>query len=276
VILVTGATGKVGKELVKELKAARAPFRVGVRSPESAAGTDAALFDFDRPETFAGALQGVDSVFLLTSGGTAREARVVDAAKKAGVERLVKLSGWGAEEDAFVIGRAHRSVEQTVEGSGLAWTFLRPNGFMQNYSTSNAGLIKAQGVFYDSTHDSRYSTIDARDIGVAAAKVLTETGHDGKAYKLSGPEALSTTEIAEKISRVIGRAVRHVNLPDGEYKKALVGFGMPEAHADALVDLNVYYRTGAGAPVTPDFERLAGRKPGNFDQFARDNARVWQ
>jgi uncharacterized protein YbjT (DUF2867 family) len=276
VIFVTGATGKVGQELVKELKADRAPFRVGVRSPEKAAGMDAALFDFDRPETFAGALQGVDSLFLLTSGGTQREAVVVDAAKKAGVERLVKLSVWGAEEDAFVIGRAHRSVEQKIEASGMAWTFLRPNGFMQNYSTSGAALIKTQGVFYDSSRDARYSTIDARDIGVVAAKVLTEAGHDGKAYKLSGPEALSNTEIAEKLSRVIGKPVRHIDLPDSEYKKVLVGFGMPEAYADAIVDLNVYYRAGGGAPVTPDFERLVGRKPGNFDQFARDNAKVWQ
>ena len=275
-ILVTGATGKVGQELVKELRAARAAFRVGARSPEKIAGMEAVPFDFDRPATFAGALQGVDSLFLLTSGGTDREAGLVEAAKKAGVRRLVKLSVWGAEDDAFVIGRAHRSVEQKIEASGLAWTFLRPNGFMQNYSTSSAGLIKAQGVFYDSSRDARYSVIDARDVGVVAAKALTEPGHEGKAYKLSGPEALSNTEIAEKISRASGRPVRHVDLPDGEYKKALVGFGIPEAYADAIVDLNRYYRTGAGAPVTADFERLVGRRPGNFDQFARDHASVWQ
>jgi uncharacterized protein YbjT (DUF2867 family) len=275
-ILVTGATGKVGQELVKELKTARAPFRAGARSPDKVAGMDATLFDFDRPDTFSTALAGVDSLFLLTSGGTQREAGVVNAAKKAGVRRLVKLSVWGAEEDAFVIGRAHRSVEQKIESSGMAWTFLRPNGFMQNYSTSSAALIRTQGVFYDSTRDARYSVIDARDIGVVAAKVLTEPGHVGKAYKLSGPEALSNTEIAEKISRASGRPVRHIDLPDGDYKKSLVGFGIPEEYADAIVDLNVYYRSGAGAPVTPDFERLVGRKPGTFDQFARDNARVWQ
>jgi uncharacterized protein YbjT (DUF2867 family) len=276
VILVTGATGKIGQELVKELKAAGAAFRAGARNPAKVTGMNAVLFDFDRPETFAGALAGVDVLFLLTSGGTERETGAVDAAKKAGVRKVVKLSVWGAEEDAFIIGRLHRSVEQAIEASGMAWTFLRPNGFMQNYSTSSAGLIKSQGVIYDSTRDARYSVIDAHDVGVVAAKVLTEPGHEGKAYKLSGPEALSNTEIAEAISRAIGRPVRHVDLPDAEYKKALVGFGMPGAYADAIVDLNAYYRTGAGAPVTPDFERLTGRKPRNFDQFARDHVGVWK
>ena len=275
-ILVTGATGKVGRELVEELGAAGAPFRAGTRSPATVTVTNAVPSTSTGPRRSPERSQGVDSLFLLTSGGTERETGVVDAAKKAGVRQVVKLSVWGAEEDAFVIGRLHRSVEQAIEASGLAWTFLRPNGFMQNYSTSGAGLIKSQGVIYDSTHDARCSVIDAHDIGVVAARALTEPGHEGKAYKLSGPEALSNTEIAEKISRAVGRPVRHVDLPDDEYKKGLVGFGMPGTYADAIVDLNHYYRTGAAAPVTPDFERLVGRKPGTFDQFARDHAGVWK
>jgi uncharacterized protein YbjT (DUF2867 family) len=274
-ILVTGANGKIGRELVRELEAARAPFRLGVRSPDSRGG-GAVLFDFDRPETFPAALAGVERLFLLTSGGTEREVAAVEAAKKAGVAHVVKLSVWGAEEDAFTIGRAHRSVEEAIEGSGLRWTFLRPNGFMQNFSTYKRDGIRSQGVIADSTGDSAWSAVDARDVGAVAAKALTEKGHEGRAYKLSGPEALSQSQMAERISRATGRTVRYVDLTDAVYRSALIGFGVPEVWADALVDLNAYYRTGAGAPVTPDVAQVLGRPPGTFDRFARDHAAVWQ
>lgn len=275
-ILVTGATGKVGSALVERLEAAGGRFRVAARSPEKAAGKQAVLFDFDRPETFPSALAGIEKLFLLTSGGTQRETAAVAAAKKAGVERIVKLSVWGAEEDAFALGRLHRAVERDIEASGLDWTFLRPNSFMQNFSTSLAPTIKSQGAFYPYGHSARISVIDARDIGAVAAKALTEEGHSGKAYKLSGPESLTNQEMAEKLSRAIGRTVRFVDLPDDEYEKALVAAGVPAPYAAALVDLSRYYTTGAGAAVTPDFERVAGRRPISFDQFARDHARVWQ
>jgi len=274
-ILVTGATGKVGRELVRELKAAGVPFRVGVRHPESH-GEGAVLFDFDRPETFPTALAGVDRLFLLTSGGTEREVAAVEAAKQARVSHVVKLSVWGAEEDACTIGRAHRAVEKAIEASGLPWTFLRPNGFMQNLSTYKRDGIRSQGVIADSTADSAWSIVDARDVGAVAAKALTERGHEGRAYKLSGPEALSQTQMAEKISEATGRTVRYVDLSDAAYRAAQVGFGVPQAWADALVDLNVYYRTGAGAPVTPDVAKILRRPPGTFDRFARDHSAVWQ
>ncbi len=275
-ILVTGATGKVGSALVERLEAAGSRFRVAARSPEKAAGRQAVLFDFDRPETFPAAFAGVERLFLLTSGGTERETAAVAAAKKAGVRRVVKLSVWGADEDAFALGRLHRAVERAIEGSGLSWTFLRPNSFMQNFSTAHAPTIKSQGAFYPYGHDARISVIDARDIGAVAAKVLTEEGHAGKAYKLSGPESLTNQEMAEKLSRALRRTVRFVDLPDAEYEKALVAAGVPPPYAAALVDLSRYYVTGAGAAVTPDVERVTGRRPISFDQFARDHASVWQ
>jgi uncharacterized protein YbjT (DUF2867 family) len=274
-ILVTGATGKIGRELVRELKAAGAPFRVGVRNPESH-GEGAVLFDFDRQETFPAALAGVDRLFLLTSGGTEREVAAVEAAKRARVSHVVKLSVWGAEEGAFTIGRAHRAAEKAIEASGLAWTFLRPNGFMQNFSTYKRDGIRSQGVISDSTADSAWSIVDARDVGAVAAKVLTGKGHEGRAYKPSGPESLSQTQMAEKISKAVGKPVRYVDLSDADYKKAQLSYGVPEAWADALVDLNVYYRSGAGASITRDVEKVLGRPPGTFDRFARDHAAVWQ
>jgi uncharacterized protein YbjT (DUF2867 family) len=276
VILVTGATGKVGRELVKELRSAGAPFRVGARSPEKVSEMDAVLFDFDRPETFGPALAGADKLFLLTSGGTQREAAVVDAARKAGIKHIVKLSVWDAEKDAFVLGRHHRAVEQKIEASGLPWTFLRPNSFMQNFTTAHAPPIRSQGAFYPYGHDAKISVIDARDIAAVAATALTGSGHAGKAYKLSGPEALTNQQMAQKLTKAIGKTVKFVDLPDTEYVKALVAAGVPPAYAEALADLSRYYTTRAGALVTPEVERVIGRKPISFDQFVRDYAGVWQ
>lgn len=276
-ILVTGATGKVGQEVVKELQRRKAPFKVGARSPEKVAGMDAVPFDFDRPETFGAALAGVDSLFLLTPpGGTEREVAVVDAAKKARVKHLVKLSVWGADGEAFVFGRGHRAVERAIEASGLPWTFLRPNGFMQNFSTAHGVEIKNQGAFALCGADAAYSIIDARDIGAVAAEVLTApASHVGRAYTLSGPEALSNAAIAEKISSAAGRAVKYVAMPEADYKKTMLGFGLPEEFLDAFIDLQRYYRTGAAERTTPEVEGVLGRKPISFDRFARDHASAW-
>lgn len=276
-ILVTGATGKVGQALVKKLTTAGATFRVGARAPEKISGADAVLFDLDRPETFGPALQGVDKLFLLSSGGTGREAAVVDAAKKAGVSHIVKLSVWDAEKNGFEFGRIHREIEKRIEASGVSWTFLRPNSFMQNFVDSHGPAIRSQGAFYPYGHQAKMSVIDARDIGAVAAKVLTEDGHAGKAYQLSGPESLSNQDMAEKLTKAIGKPVKFVDLPDTEYVKALVGAGLPQPYAEGLADISRYFSTtGAAAPVTPDVERVTGRKPIPFDQFARDYAAAWK
>lgn len=272
-ILVTGSTGKIGRELVAELGRLGVPFRVGSRKPD---GGGAVLFDFDRPETFAPALAGVEKMFLLTSGGTGREVAAAEAARKAGVRQIVKLSVWGADEDAFTIGRAHRVVEREIERSGLAWTFLRPNGFMQNFTTYKAAAIRDLGGIADSTADSRWSIVDARDVGAVAAQALTRNGHEGRTYSLSGPEALSQPEMATRISKAVGKAVRYVDLADTEYRQVQIDHGTPSAYADALVDMNVYYRSGAGAPLTPDVEKVLGRRPGNFNDFVQTHAAVWK
>jgi uncharacterized protein YbjT (DUF2867 family) len=274
-ILVTGATGKVGRPLVAELEASGTPFRVGARSPGKA-GRSAVFFDYDRPESFGPALDGVTRFFLLTSGGTEREAAAVEAARKAGVSHVVKLSVWGAEEDSFVFGRMHRAIEKKIEESGIPWTLLRPNGFMQNFTTYKLDAIRARGAIVDSTGDGRWSIVDTRDVGAVAARVLTHEGHEGRAYALSGPESLSQAEMAERVSKGIGKPVRYVDQSDAEYRKSQRAWGAPEAYAEALVDLNAYYRRGGGASVTRDVEKVLGRPPGSFDQFVRDHAALWK
>ncbi len=274
-ILVTGGTGKVGEAVVAELKKAEAPMRLAARSPQKA-GPDAVAFDFDRPETFAPALRGIEKLFLLTSGGTEREGPVVDAAAKAGVRHVVKLSVWGAETEAFSFARAHRAIEKKIEASRLSHTFLRPNGFMQNFSTFLAPVIRSQGAFFFPS-DFRHSIVDTRDVGAVGARALIDDrAHAGRAYKLSGPESLSNSEIAARLTAAAGKPIAFVRVPKEEYRKGLVGSGMPEGYVDAYLDLLRFYDTGKGEEITGDAERVLGRKPGSFDAFAREFAGVWR
>ena len=272
-ILVTGATGTVGTQVVKALSGRGARFRAGYRTrPQNVpAGHEAVALDFDKPETLGPALRGIETLFLL-SNTVAPEANVVRAAREAGVRRIVKLSVMHAAREEFTFAKWHRAAERAVEGSGLAWTFLRPGGFMQNVVNYMGDTIKGQGAFYVSAPDAPIAHIDARDIGAAAARVLTEPGHEGKAYEMSGPAAVTYREIAAVLTRVLGREIRCVALSDEDYRAGAIGAGMPDFYADALVDLGRFYRTGKAAEVTPDARELLGRDLIRFEQFAQDYA----
>jgi uncharacterized protein YbjT (DUF2867 family) len=272
-ILVTGATGTVGTEVVKALAGRGQPFRAGYRTrPQNVpGGQEAVALDFDKPETLGPALRGVETVFLLSST-VAPEANVVRAAREAGVRRIVKLSVMRCAREEFTFAKWHHAAERAVEGSGLQWTFLRPGGFMQNVLNYMGDSIKGQGAFYVSAPDAPIAHIDARDIGAAAARVLTEPGHEGQAYELSGPAALTYNEIAGILTRALGREIRCVALSDDDYRAGAIGAGMPEAYADALVDLGRFYRSGRAAEVTPDLRRLLGRDGIHFEKFAEDYA----
>jgi uncharacterized protein YbjT (DUF2867 family) len=217
-ILVTGATGKVGQHVVKELAGRGEKPRVLLRDPGKTSQLkgfvgDALQGDFDKPDTVAKALQGADKVFLVTPADqrqVAREKTFIDAAKAAGVKRLVYLSAIGATPDSTVtMGRAHAEVEAYLKGSGIPWTILEPNGFMQNF-LNDAATIRSQGAIYYPAADARVSFIDARDIGLAAAVALTSDGHAGKTYVLTGPEPVSYRETAALIGRA---AVVTTDLP---------------------------------------------------------------
>ncbi len=271
-IFVAGASGTVGSELVKALSKRQIRFRVGHHQrPVGAPGAESVPFDYEKLDTIKSALAGAEAVFLL-SGLVTPELKVVREAKAAGVKRLVKLSVWGAAEEAFSFAKWHRPVEREIEASGLRWTFLRPNGFMQNVVNFMGATIKAQGAFYAPEAEARISHVDARDIAEVAATVLTGAGHEGKAYTLSGPQALTYGEIADTLSRVLGRKISCVSISDDDYRKGAMGAGMPEVYADALVDLARYYREGGAARVTADVKAVTGREPIAFEQFARDHA----
>jgi len=280
-ILITGASGNVGSEVVKQAAAAGLRLRAAYQSPDKTraapAGVETVLMDYTQPETVRVALRGVKRVFLVgppTANVAELEGGVVRECQRAGVTHIVKLSALGGRQAIFP--SLHRDSEERIEASGVAFTFLRPNGFMQNVVTYNAVTINSQNAFYAAQASGAVSHIDVRDIGAVAVKVLADDRHERQAYALTGPEALTNDQLAEKLSRATGRTLRYIDLPPAELKKALLGAGMPEWSADALLDLQRLYREGKASLVDPAVERILGRRATTFDQFARDYAATFQ
>lgn len=245
---------------------------------ERANGGDAVSIDFAKPETLRPAFAGIDAVFLLGSGGRGQveaEVNVADEAKAAGVKRVVKLSVFGAAGEQFAFAKIHRAAERAVEASGLAWTFLRANGFMQNFVNHMGASITTQNAIYQPSGDATISHIDVRDIARVAVRVLTSAGHDGQAYELSGPAALSYHEAAATLSRVTSRPITYVAVSDAAARAGMLAAGMPDFYADYVLDLNRYYRSGAGSQVTSAVKQITGREPTSFEEFSRDHAEAF-
>ncbi|MGH7571392.1 MAG: SDR family oxidoreductase [Gemmatimonadota bacterium] len=283
-ICVTGAGGTVGSELVEQLESATAPFRAAYFSNEKAEATrargiDTVIIDYNRPETLHEGFQECDKLFLLgpnTVNQTQLELNAVEAAQAVGVRHIVKQSVLGAEDETFSLAKVHRPVEEAIGSSGVAWTFLRPNSFMQNVVTYMGETIRAEGAFYSASGEGKISHVDVRDIAAVAVKALTEPGHEGKVYTLTGPEALTYEELAKELSRVLRRSISHVNLSPSDLKSALLAEGMPEEIADRMLDLERYYREDRASGITNDIKQVTGRDPRRFAQYARDSARLLQ
>jgi uncharacterized protein YbjT (DUF2867 family) len=276
-ILVTGASGNVGREVLKQLSQGghqvRAAYQTSQKAADAPAGVETTIVDFNRPDTLSAALNGIDCVFLVgpvAPNLVELESNATEEIKRAGVPHLVKLSAMGTRAATFP--RQHAESEDHIKASGVAWTFLRPNGFMQNMVIYNAATVRGQNAFYGSAGDGKVSQVDLRDIGAVAVRVLTEDGHTGRTYTLTGPAALSNSEIAAILSSVLGREIRHVNLLPNQMKQAMLGAGMPEWNANGIIDLEALYRKGGASTVSSDIERVLGRKPIGYQQFARDYA----
>ena len=282
-VLLIGATGKIGRNVATRLAAGGTATRALVRDPAKAAdlaeaGIELVQGSAGDPAALGSAMEGVDTVYLALGGMHDQEALekgVIDAAAAAGVGRIVKISVVGAAPDAIVnLARWHHAIEEHLAASGVPATVLRPNFFMQNYLGS-AGSIAGEGKLYGNAGTGATSLIDDRDIADVAVAALTQDGHIGATYTLTGAEALTQDQVTEQIGAATGKPVAYVNLTDDQMRGALLGMGIPEWLADDYVALGVVQQNGWAAGTTNDVETVLGRAPRTFASFARDHAAVF-
>jgi uncharacterized protein YbjT (DUF2867 family) len=279
-ILVIGATGTNGKEVVTRLSAMGQKVRALVRDPAKAEelilpNVELVKGDLGDAASLDAALKGVEKAFIVT----AVDRRQVpwcrtffDAAKRAGTKHVVKFSGMGAGADSPAeLMRDHGTSDKLLTESGLGYTILRPNSFYQNMLWS-AGTIKAQGAFYLPLRDARQSLVDVRDIATVAVAVLTGSGHTGKTYEITGPQSLSMNDVAATFTKVLGRPIKYVDLPADAAKDGMLKAGMPAWNAAAVTDLYGVFATGQYARTTDTIEKVTGKKPITFEQFVREFA----
>jgi uncharacterized protein YbjT (DUF2867 family) len=258
--------------------------RALVRDPAKAsfireAGFETVEGDFDRPETLDAALEGIERALLLTppSPQTFEQQRdFIESAKRAGVRRVVKFSAFGADASAPEgFGKWHGQAEDYLKESGLSWTILQPNFFMQNL-LGQARQIVEEGRIYQPVGDAAASFIDVRDIAAVAARALTEEGHEGQTYILTGPEALSYNDVAAKLSDATGRKITYVAITPEQFRQGVLAAGLPEWLVGALERLNEIFAAGYAAEVTDCVRAVGKNEPNTFEQFARDYAQAFK
>lgn len=278
-ILVTGATGNVGAEVVRLLRDAEHPVHAAVRDvsavhPEH--GVEYVPFDFADRTTYGRTFQGVSKLFLMRPPALADTERyinpVIDAAKQAGVEHIVFLSLLGAEKNPFV---PHRHVEQYLEASGVPWTFLRAGFFMQNLSTTHRVDIRDYGDIFVPAGNSTTSFVDVRDVGAVAAKALLEDGYRNKAYPLTGSEALSYADVAHILTAELGRPIHYPHPSVLAFAARMRSRGMAWSFIAVMIGIYTTARLGLAGAVTPDTAHLLGRPPITVQQFAHDYRDCW-
>jgi uncharacterized protein YbjT (DUF2867 family) len=279
-VLVTGATGAVSTAVLGALKGkAGVRLRVLVRDPAKAEalkkdGVEVAQGDLEEPETLAEAFDGVDVLWLLTPASALEPSmgsNAVMAAKQAKVKHIVRNSAIKAGHDApNRNGRLHALVEEAVKASGIPWTILRPHYYMQNL-LSSANSVASDGMLYMNMGGASVGMIDARDVGVFAAKVIEHPDrHAGKMYSPTGPESIDMASAAETLGRVLGKPVKYVGLPQEAAQQAMLGFGLSRWFVGNVVDYGRVYSEGWGDFVTTDFKDVTGHEARSFKQFATD------
>ncbi len=284
-ILVTGATGNVGGAVISNLTAMGANVRALVRDESKTqglrdAGVEVVMGDLLTPETLDAAFRGVHKVFLVTpvsanSGSMASNA--IAAAKRAGSPHIVRLSAVAlnsAGDSPARVTRQHAEIDAELKASGLPYTILRPHNFMQN-TLMAAQTVASEGAVYMPMKEGKFGIIDIRDIADVAAKVLTEPGHEGKTYGLTGPASISYHDIAAGLSKALGKEVKYVDVPLEAAREAMVGMGLPEWYADAYNEYNEAMSEGLGDFTTNDVEEITGHPARSYETFAREFAQAF-
>ena len=280
-ILVTGATGNTGRAVVDALAERGAPVRAMVRKEADrgklAAGVEVIVADFDDSAAVAAALDGAERAYLVTPSSEQAEEqqkRFADLAAKTGTRHLVVLSQLGSEEHSPVrFLRYHAAVEQHVRDLGIGYTFLRPNLYFQGLLMF-AGSISAQGTFFAPIGDATVSAVDVRDIAAVAAVALTEPGHEGATYTLTGPQAITHAQIAAALTTALGRTVTFTDVPPEAFAGSIRGL-LPPWQVDGLLEDYAHYRRGEAAAVSSAVAEVTGTAPRSIEQFARDYATVF-
>jgi uncharacterized protein YbjT (DUF2867 family) len=268
-ILITGATGNVGKAALEALQANGVSARAASRSTG---------FDFTDEGTYDDALRGITKALLITH--TAQDQvqmveRFVRKARAAGVQHIVRISVLGADHHDMPFARWHREAENIIKESGIQYTFLRPNGFMQTFLGPLGDPVKRFNTLYQPTADAKVSFIDARDVGMVAAHILTTDGHENKIYTLTGPQALASTEIAEILSKVTGKNVQYVDPGEDKAREGLRLAPMPDWLVEAVMQLFRFFKDGNGNLTTNTVFELTKRRPRSFLQFAAEHKDHW-
>ena len=279
-VLVTGATGNVGSRVVRELRERGVPVRAFVRDPNKAAamlgdGVELAVGDFSDAASVRRAVEGVEGVFLACANDPRQveyETGVIDAAAAAGVRRIVKLSALGAEVGSpIAFWDWHGRIEEHLRAWGVPSVVRRPTFNMTNLLGSAEGVRHA-GSLFAPADGARVAMIDPRDIAAVAAVALAEDTHDGKAYTLTGPEAITFERVAEELSTVAGRRVEFVDVPDEAARQGMIEQGMPEFVAGEIAKVFGFLRRGDQDRTTDTVRTLTGREPRSVARFARDHA----
>ena len=284
-ILVTGATGNVGGVLIPNLTNLGADVRALVRDESKAqglkdAGIEVVVGDLDKPDTLDAAFRGVDQVFLITPPNPNQVIQAkngIQAAKRTGSPFIVRLSAGAIQEMPGALPRIsgqHAETDPMLKASGLPYTIIRPHNFMQGTMMA-AQTVASQGVVYMAVKDGKIGMIDVRDVADVAVKVLTEDGHDGKTYNLTGPASISFHDVAAALSKALGKEVNYVNVPLEAAREAMIGMGLPEWIADAFGEYMTAFSEGYGDFTTPDVQEVTGRPARSYETFVRDFAHVF-
>jgi uncharacterized protein YbjT (DUF2867 family) len=283
-VLITGATGNVGSAILDNLGTTDPGPRALVRDESKAwtmrdRGVEAIVGDFFEPESLAPALEGVSTLLLITPHHpeqVAQATNVIEAARNSGNHlRIVRLSVAQASDEAPTKNcRQHAQIEEELISSGLPYTILRPTTFMQN-TLATARTVASEGKIYQPFKDGKLGMIDVRDIGEVAAKILTEEGHEGKTYTLTGPAAITFYDIAEMFSEVLGKKVDYVSISLEKAKEAMLGMGLSKWKAEVLIEYAKAHRQGYSNFTTEDVEQLTGHSATSYRKFATDFARAF-
>jgi uncharacterized protein YbjT (DUF2867 family) len=278
-ILVIGGRSKIGAALIGELLGRGQPVRALVRTAEPTgslpAAAEAVTGDLADEGSLVTAMAGIEKVFLLSSphpDAVTWHRNAIDAARRTQVDLLVRSSILGADRESVAeFISAHTACDRYLEDSGLPYVIVRPNLFLQNIPESTIPSLGASGTIYADAGEARISMVDTRDVAAVAAVVLTEPGHAGAHYDVTGPEALSYADVAAKLTTALGRRISYAGASDDAVRQALIGAGLTEWFAGALVGLyQDYRRSGTGgyaAQVTGTIQRLTGRPARSLDDL---------